>query len=1104
MRQESPIGSSRNLAEGSGRDMAEIARQNLDFVEHLYDAWSADPDSVDPAWAAWFASEQNGSNGEFNLGGETSHAPLAGILTPSFKPRSIFNAGQSYYSSGSTSSSEQLPPYDGSSPEKRVPFLHQITIFRGLSEDEVLEIARAAEELSISDGQYVMRQGEVGQEVFVVTEGVVKIVRDGRLLALLSPGEVIGEMSVLDEQPRSADAVARGHAKILVLRSKPLRELVQAKSALALGIVRVLTQRLRDSNTRQDRVDQLIRAYRVRGHLMADLDPLGRPKEIYPELDPSFYGFTDDDMDVVFSSTTIPGREALPLKDILEHLRATYCRNIGVQFMHIDDLRLKSWLQDKMESTQNTMELSADEQIRILTKLTDAEILEQFIHKKFIGAKRFSLEGAESMIPLLDLAIETAGAHGIKEVVIGMAHRGRLNVLANVLDKPVQQIFREFDDQNGDAMLGRGDVKYHLGYSADRVTASGNEVHLSLAFNPSHLEFVSPVVNGRIRAKQDRHEDSPRSKGMSVAIHGDAAFAGQGVVQETLNLSQLSGYTTGGTLHLIVNNQIGFTTLPEQSRSTQYATDVAKLLQIPIFHVNGEKPEAVAHVIRLAMAFREEFKSDVIIDMYCYRRYGHNEGDEPAFTQPDMYKVIRARESVRESYVSNLKQLGHLTDEQAERIALARRDNLEQSLDEARATTSKQPSYSSGMGYWKGYLGGLDAEVPKAKTAISKATLKQYLKELGHLPAQFTPHPKFGRLLKQRTEMVSGARALDWAAGEALAFASLVGEGRRVRLTGQDSERGTFSHRHSVLHDSESGEQFNIYEGIAKAGGGVMEIHNSPLSEIAVLAFEYGYSLDYPEALVMWEAQFGDFANVAQVIIDQFITSGEEKWSRLSGLVMMLPHGFEGQGPEHSSARLERFLTAAAEDNIQVCNVTTPAQLFHMIRRQVIRPLRKPLVLMSPKSLLRHPRAVSSLDEFSNGTFQRVIPDVDARCVPGKTCRILLTSGKLYYELAEQREKLEAWDISIVRLEQYYPISQKEFEPVLAPYKANVPVCWVQEEPKNMGAWAFLRMQHDEGLLGDRKLTCISRPASASPATGSAKAHRLEQTMILEQAFARD
>ena len=1080
----------------SGHDIAEVARQNLDFVEYLYDAWVSDPASVDNAWAEWFETQEGHTNGSL-------HAPLAGLLEPSFTPRSIFNSG----SGGGYERppvSEALPVYDGSSPESRVPFLHQVTIFRGLTESEVTEVARIAEELEVPNDGYVMHQGDIGREVFVVTQGSIQIVRDGRTLALLGPGEVIGEMSVLDEQPRSADAIARGDSQILILQATKLRALFEERAALALGIVRVLTRRLRETNTRQDKVDQLIRAYRVRGHLIADLDPLNRPKEPYPELDPSHYGFSDSEMDVVFSSTTIPGREALPLRNILDHLRSTYCQSIGVQFMHIDDLQVKSWLQDQMESTQNTRALTHEEQIRILTKLTDAEIYEQFIHKKFIGAKRFSLEGAESMIPLLDMAIETAGANGVKEVVIGMAHRGRLNVLANILGKPMHQIFREFDDQNGDAMLGRGDVKYHLGYSADRATASGNRVHISLAFNPSHLEFVSPVVNGRIRAKQDRHGDTERSQGLAIAIHGDAAFAGQGVIQETLNLSRLKGYSSGGTLHIIVNNQIGFTTLPAQSRSTQYATDVAKMLQIPVFHVNGEKPEAVAQAIFLAMSFREKFQSDVIIDMYCYRRYGHNEGDEPAFTQPEMYKFIRARQSVRESYVFNLKKLGEVTDEQAEQIAVTRRELLERHLNEARTTETTLTGVSTGKGYWKGYTGGADANVPQVATSVSKKILQDYLAKLTALPSGFTPHPKFGRLLKQRTEMASGQRPLDWAAGEALAFATLVGEGRRVRLTGQDSERGTFSHRHAVLHDSENGRMHNIYSTVAQRGRGIMEVHNSPLSEIAVLGFEYGYSLDFPEALVIWEAQFGDFANVAQVIIDQFITSGEDKWSRLSGLVMLLPHGFEGQGPEHSSARLERFLTAAAEDNIQVCNLTTPAQIFHAFRRQVLRPIRKPLVLMSPKSLLRNPKATSTLSELSSGEFRRIIPDSHDKVTPSKVKKIILTSGKVYYELAEERERRQAWDFALVRLEQYYPLKTGELIDVLSPYPKSVPVVWVQEEPKNMGAWAFLRLQYDEGLLDHRSLTCVSRPASASPATGSASAHRMEQERLLEEAFAQD
>lgn len=1113
---------------------AEVARHNLDFVEHLHDAWLEDPGSVDPTWAAWFEARaredegavpapsngrrenggqvvnggaparegQNGGLGARALGGADGRA-RAVAAGPSFRPRSIFNGGGAA-DLHALGAADVFPVYEGRSPEARARFLREVSVFRDIPENELFAVASIIEELDIPDGEVFMRQGELGRELFVVSEGHVLIKREGRVLAELGPGEVVGEMSVLDEQPRSADGVARGPVKVLRLRADALKRLFSSRASLAQGVVQVLSRRLRETNTRQDKVDQLIRAYRVRGHLLADLDPLGRPKVIYPELNPAYYGFTEADMDIVFSSTTIPGRHTMTLKSILEHLTATYCRAIGVQFMHIDDLRTKMWLQDRMESTRNTRKLSHDEQLRILTKLTDAEIFEQFIHKKFIGAKRFSLEGAESLIPLLDLAVETAGDHGIKEVVIGMAHRGRLNVLANILDKPAQQIFREFDDQNAEIMLGRGDVKYHLGYSCDRITERGNKVHLSLAFNPSHLEFVSPVVAGRVRAKQDRHGDLDRTTGMGIAIHGDAAFAGQGVVQETLNLSRLAGYRTGGTLHLIVNNQIGFTTLPEQARSTQYATDVAKMLQIPIFHVNGEHPEAVAHVVKLAMEFREEFRRDVIIDMYCYRRYGHNEGDEPAFTQPEMYQVIRARKSVRESYVDNLKGLGEVNDDQAEDIAVARRDALEKNLDEARATEARQLGFSSGLGYWRGFAGGRDADVPSVRTSLEKPRIIELLEATVALPEGFSPHPKFGRLLKQREEMARGERALDWAAGEALAFASLVAEGRRVRLSGQDSERGTFSHRHAILHDYATGARHNVFSGVAEKGEGVFEVHNSPLSEIAVLAFEYGYSLDLPEALVIWEAQFGDFANVAQVIIDQFITSGEDKWGRLSGLVMLLPHGFEGQGPEHSSARLERFLVAAAEDNIQVCNLTTPAQIFHALRRQVHRPIRKPLIVMSPKSLLRHPRAVSSLEDLSDRGFRRVLPEVSDRVDPGSCRRVLVTSGKLYYELEEERERLEAWDVSIIRLEQIYPLYDSELREVLSVYPEGAPVIWVQEEPRNMGAWGFLTLRYGCDLFGRHSLSCISRPASASPATGSATAHKVEQQKILDRAFARD
>ncbi len=1078
-----------------GIDLGGFARHNLDFVEALHGAWRDDPGAVDPEWAAWFSALEEGDG---------AGDPGAIVHGPSFRPHSIFDPGGASAAGDAPSAGEELPRYDGRTVADRAVFLREVTVFRDLSEDDLTAVAAAAEELEVPDGGLLMRQLEVGREVFVVTEGRILIERDGRLLAELGPGEVIGEMSILDEQPRSASALAQGAARVLRIGAKELKRLFRDRSGLALGVVQTLTKRLRDTNTRQDKVDQLIRAYRVRGHLLAELDPLGRTKPPYPELDPAYYGFGESDLDIVFSSTTIPGRHSMTLRNILDHLRATYCRSIGVQFMHIDDVQVKMWLQDRMESTRNVRSLSHEEQLRILTKLTDAEIFEQFIHKKFIGAKRFSLEGAESLIPLLDLAVETAGEHGVREVVIGMAHRGRLNVLANILGKPAQQIFREFDDQHGDQMLGRGDVKYHLGHSSDRVTANGNRVHLSLAFNPSHLEFVTPVVTGRVRAKQDRHGDAARTTGMGIAIHGDAAFAGQGVVQETLNFSRLDGYRTGGTLHIITNNQIGFTTLPEQSRSTQYATDVAKMLQIPIIHVNGERPEAVAQAVALAMEFRRTFSSDVIIDMYCYRRYGHNEGDEPAFTQPEMYRVIRARRSVRESYVENLTGLGEVTTEQAEDIALARRDKLEKSLDEARKTEIAPAAFNSGQGYWQQFRGGHDADCPEVETNVPKERLLELLESIERLPDGFTPHPRFARLGKQREEMRLSERPLDWAAGEALAFASLVSEGRRVRLTGQDSERGTFSHRHAVLHDHETGARHSVFAEVAAEGDGVFEVHNSPLSEIGPLAFEYGYSLDYPEALVVWEAQFGDFVNVAQVIIDQFITSGEDKWGRLTGLVLLLPHGFEGQGPEHSSARLERFLVAAAEDNIQVCNLTTPAQLFHALRRQVLRPLRKPLVIMSPKSLLRHPRATSTIEELSEGGFRRIMPDRSPEVLPERVRRVLLTSGKLFYELEEERERLDVKDVALLRMEQYYPLHDDELKRLLDPYPEGTPVVWVQEEPRNMGAWGFLNLRYNGSLFGRHRFSAITRPASASPATGSPSAHRVEQEKILAKAFARE
>ena len=847
----------------------------------------------------------------------------------------------------------------------------------------------------------------------------------------------------------------------------------------------------------QQKVGRMVRNYRVRGHIIAKLDPLKMPTaEQPPELDPVYYDLSEEDMNRTLAPDTIPGMGALTVREIIDRLRHTYCRSIGAQFMHIDDLQVRKWLQRRMETTGNRLELSKGEQLQILSKLTDAVTFEEFIQKKYVGVKSFSLEGGESLIPLLDLAIEKAGSQGVREIILGMAHRGRLNVLANIMGKSPKQIFREFDDKDGELNRGRGDVKYHLGYSSDWVTAQDKKVHLSLCFNPSHLEFVNPVAMGRLRAKQDRAGDSKRETGMAILIHGDAAFIGEGVVQESLNLSELPGYRVGGTLHVIVNNQIGFTTGPSDARSSTYASDIAKMLQIPIFHVNGEDPEAVAQVVNLALDFRHEFGQDVVIDMYCYRRYGHNEGDEPAFTQPLLYSAIRKRQGVRQGYVKRLLKLGEVTEADAERLEQERREALEEELSAARSDDYRS-QYQAFEGLWEGYIGGLDENTPEVETGVPAERLAELIRAQNEVPEGFKTHPKLKRLLNNKLEMAEGNRPLDWAAGELLAYATLATSGVRVRLSGQDALRGTFVHRHAALFDIETGEPYIPLQHLNPEQAPV-EIYNSPLSETGVLGFEYGYSLDVPDGLVLWEAQFGDFVNAGQVIIDQFIASGEEKWRRLSGITMLLPHGFEGSGPEHSSARLERFLQLCAEDNMQVAYPTTPAQIFHLLRRQVLRPWRKPLVIMSPKSLLRHPKAVSSLEDLATGTFKRVIPDPETDRKAEDVKRILLCSGKVYYDLLAERG--DARSTALVRVEQLYPLSDRELKAALDPYPADVPVVWVQEEPENMGAWRTLRVAFGSQMFG-RPFSGVYRPASASPATGSGSAHKLEQRDLMYAAF---
>ncbi|HEY5298019.1 MAG TPA: 2-oxoglutarate dehydrogenase E1 component [Verrucomicrobiae bacterium] len=844
-----------------------------------------------------------------------------------------------------------------------------------------------------------------------------------------------------------------------------------------------------------ERVHRLVRNYRGRGHIVAAVNPLGATTPSPPpELELDFYGFTESELDTLVNFPTLNYETPLTVREIFQHLRDTYCRSIGAQFLHIDDLPMRQWLQRRMESSQNRLQVSRADQLRILTQLTDAVVFEEFLRKKFLGAKTFSLEGCETLLPLLDLAIEKSGHQGVKTIVMGMGHRGRLNVLAHIVGKRPCEIFQEFTDSDPKLWPERGDVKYHMGHSGDWTMSDGRKIHLSLCFNPSHLEFVNPVVLGRVRAHQDRFGDREHREVLAILIHGDAAFAGEGVVQETLNMSKLSGYKVGGALHIIVNNQIGFTTPPGEGRSTTYATDVARMLQVPIFHVNGEDPEAVAQVVQLAMDFRAEFQSDVFIDMYGYRRLGHNETDEPTFTQPVLYRTISERQNVREGYLEHLLGLKNVSREEADKILAGCHAKLEHQLQAARADQFEVIPQKRSV--WQNYIGGSEpAGEPDTGVEIKK--LSGLLQKLVELPGEFHVHPKLARSLEARGEMAEGKHPLDWAAAEALALATLATGGARIRLTGQDTGRGTFSHRHAILYDQEDGHGFIPLQHLAPEQAPV-EIVNSPLCETGALGFEYGYSLDCPKSLVLWEAQFGDFANAAQVIIDQFITSAEAKWRRLSGLVLLLPHGFEGMGPEHSSARLERFLVLAAEDNIQIVQPTTPAQYFHLLRRQAIRNWRKPLIVFTPKSLLRHPKVISTLEDCAHGSFQRVLPD-ELKLPNVK--RVLLCTGKIYYELAAYREEHQRNDVALIRLEQLYPLHPEILENVLKPYADGTPALWVQEEPANMGAWRYLHEKFGKHLLGRLPFAPISRREAASPATGSSHAHKHEQENLVQRAF---
>ncbi len=856
----------------------------------------------------------------------------------------------------------------------------------------------------------------------------------------------------------------------------------------------------------QARVDQTIYAFRLRGHLVAQLDPLGRPRPSLAHIADSGLvsssHFSDAELEEWVDPNGVFEEKQVRLRDLLSRLRRTYCHHIGVEFMHVQDSNRRRWLLSRMEHSENRLVPSVEEQRRILTKLSYAITFENFLHTKYIGAKRFSLDGGESLIPMMDAFLEDAGQLGVQEVVIGMAHRGRLNVLSNILGKSPSQIFSEFEGpKDPRAYLNRGDVKYHLGFSSDHVTQAGQKIHLSLAFNPSHLEAVNPVVTGRVRAKQDRIGDESRTRGVALLLHGDASFAGQGVIAETLNLSELAGYKIGGTVHVIINNQIGFTTDPQELESSQYCTAVAQMLDIPIFHVNGDDPEACVHVIRLATEFREVFHSDIVVDLVCFRRYGHNEGDEPSFTQPKMYELIRAHPTVRQLYVDELVRAARISAEDAEAIQQRCLQEFQEAYAIARKENQfREPSFLEGL--WKNFRGGPEASVPDVDTGVESARLSELLAKLSTVPVGFTPHPKIARVLQTQLSMAEGKQPLDWAAAESLAYASLATEGYPVRVSGQDTQRGTFSHRHAVLHDVKTGQTYPRFQNLSPMQADCI-IFNSPLSEMGCLGFEYGYSLDYPDGLIAWEAQYGDFANEAQVIIDQFIAAAEDKWNRLSGLTLLLPHGYEGQGPEHSSARLERFLQLCAEDNIQVCYPTTAAQIFHLLRRQVIRAWRKPLVVMWPKSMLRRSEVASALPELAAGRFRRLIAD-DAD--PNAVSRLLLCSGKIYYDLRQALTAQENPAIRIARVEQLYPLPAREISDLLKSMPNLRELYWVQEEPRNMGAWRYMshRLEHlvaEAGTERPIRASFVGRVETASPATGFHEAHLLEQKLIVDEAL---
>ena len=902
-----------------------------------------------------------------------------------------------------------------------------------------------------------------------------------------------------------SDASIVGHGDLAPLAEQMTRQTgAQPSQPAPVAGERMGAGRVREATLDSIRALMLIRSYRVRGHLLAKLDPLGiEVPEEHPELNPATYGFQDSDMDREIFINYVLGLETATVREIMSILHKTYSGHIGIEFMHIQDPKEKAWLQERMETIHNQTHFTARGKRAILDRLIETEGFERYLDKKFTGTKRFGLDGGESLVPAMEQIFKRGSQLGIEEVVLGMPHRGRLNVLTNVMGKPFQAVFSEFQGgfAHPDDVLGSGDVKYHLGTSSDRVF-DGRTVHLSLTANPSHLEVVNTVCLGKVRGKQLQRNDPDREKVMALLLHGDAAFSGQGLVPEAFDLSNLIGYQTGGTIHIVVNNQIGFTTAPKYSRSSTYCTDVGKIVAAPIFHVNADDPESVVHCARIAVEYRQKFKKDVVIDMICYRRHGHNEGDEPMFTQPTMYRKIAGHPTTQDIYARKLVAEGTLTQEEVDQ-AIA--DNNKEMDDAFEAAANYKPNKADWFdGAWAGFSVAT-GDARRGDTSVSMERLREVGEGLTRVPDNFNLNPKIVRQLKAKRKMIDSGKGIDWSTAEALAFGTLLLEGHPVRLSGQDSGRGTFSQRHSVFVDQTNDERYIPLSNL-RFGQSPFEVLDSPLSEAGVLGFEYGYSLAEPQMLILWEAQFGDFANGAQVVIDQFISSGEHKWLRMSGLVMLLPHGFEGQGPEHSSARLERYLQMCAEDNMQVCNCTTPANYFHVLRRQLRRDFRKPLILMTPKSLLRHKSCVSELKEMAEGTtFHRVLWD-DGDVLPDDQIKkLVLCSGKVYFDIALERAERKQKDVYVLRVEQLFPFPKKALSEEIARFGNAEEIIWCQEEPRNMGAWSSILEPLEEVLLDIgakvKRPVYVGRPAAASPATGQMKQHVEEQAKLVDEAL---